>query len=148
MVVLFSETKFTTQELIESHRIQTQQLQLKSPICFTTENVTYKIERDSQTQRRYLWLQRGRTGARNNLRVCNEHVYIAIFKMDNQQETTVQHTELFSMLCGSLDDRGVWRMDNVYVWLSPLCYLPETIAKLLLAQVARIHRRTTQKRSS
>ena len=39
--------------------------------------------------------------------------------------------EPFSMLCGSLDYRGVWGMDSVYAWLSPLCYSPETTAKLL-----------------
>ena len=36
------------------------------------------------------------------------HVYTAIFKVDNQQRPVVQHTELCSMLCGSLDGRGVW----------------------------------------
>ena len=35
------------------------------------------------------------------------HVHIAIFKMDHQQEPTVQHMELCSMLCGSLDGKGV-----------------------------------------
>ena len=28
--------------------------------------------------------------------------------MDNQQGPTVQHMELCSVLCGSLDGRGVW----------------------------------------
>ena len=33
--------------------------------------------------------------------------------MDNQQGTTLKHMELCSMLCGSLDGRGVWgRMDT------------------------------------
>ena len=37
-------------------------------------------------------------------------------KMDNQQGPTVQHREFCSMLCGSLDGRGVWRrIDNMYV---------------------------------
>ena len=31
-----------------------------------------------------------------------------IFKMDNQQDPTVQHRELCSMLRGSLRGRGVW----------------------------------------
>ena len=34
--------------------------------------------------------------------------YAAILKMDNQQVPTVPHSELCSMLCGSLDGRGVW----------------------------------------
>ena len=38
--------------------------------------------------------------------------------MDNQQGPTVQHMELCSMSCGSLDGRGAWI--HVYVWLSPL----------------------------
>ena len=42
-----------------------------------------------------------------------ESVFTAIFKMDNQQGPTVQHRELWSMLCCSLDGRGVWgRMDT------------------------------------
>ena len=42
-----------------------------------------------------------------------------IFKMDNQQGPTVQHRELCSMSCGSLDGRGVWgRMDTcIYGWV-------------------------------
>ena len=46
--------------------------------------------------------------------LCTEMVcYTAILKMDNEQVPTVQHRELSSMLCGSLDGRGVWgRMDT------------------------------------
>ena len=34
-------------------------------------------------------------------------------KMDNQQEPSVQHMQLCSMVCGSLDGRGVWgRLDT------------------------------------
>ena len=45
---------------------------------------------------------------------------VSLFKVDNQQDPTVQHMELCSMLCGSLDGRkfgGEWI--HVYVWLSP-----------------------------
>ena len=35
------------------------------------------------------------------------HVPIALFEMDNQQEPTVQHKELYSMFCGCLDGREV-----------------------------------------
>ena len=40
--------------------------------------------------------------------------------MDNQQETPVWHVGLHSVLCGSVEGRGVGeeRM-HVYVWLSP-----------------------------
>ena len=44
--------------------------------------------------------------------------------MDNQQGLVEQHMELCSVLCGSLDARGVCgvggRLILVFVWLSPL----------------------------
>ena len=50
---------------------------------------------------------------RDSQGVWDGHVHTAIFKMDNQQGPTVQHRELCSVLCGSLDGRGVWgRMDT------------------------------------
>ena len=40
--------------------------------------------------------------------------------MDNQQGPTVEHVELCSMLCGSLDGMGVWGgWIHVNVWPSP-----------------------------
>ena len=51
--------------------------------------------------------------------VGHGHAHTAIFKMDNQQGPTVQHRELCSMLCGSLDGRGVWGRMDARVWLSP-----------------------------
>ena len=55
--------------------------------------------------------------------------------MDNQQGPTVQHMELCSMLCGSLDGRGVWgRMDTcLYMAESLHCSL-ETIVNQLYPQ--------------
>ena len=44
------------------------------------------------------------------------HVYPAIFKMDNQQEPTIQRMELCSVIRGSFNARGEWI--RVYVWLS------------------------------
>ena len=41
----------------------------------------------------------------------------AVFKMDNQQGPPGQHVELCSMLCGSLDGRGVGG-EWIHVWLS------------------------------
>ena len=56
----------------------------------------------------------------------DHHVHTAVFKMDNQQGHTVQHMELCSMLCGSLDGRGVQvRMDTCICMAESLCYLPE-----------------------
>ena len=44
-----------------------------------------------------------------------------MFKIDNQQGPTTQHMELCSILCGSLDGRGVWRKTDtcICVCLSP-----------------------------
>ena len=57
------------------------------------------------------------TDLRNKLRVAWTHCG---FKMDNEQGTTVRLWELCSVLCDSLDGRGVrgeWM--HVYAWLSP-----------------------------
>ena len=61
------------------------------------------------------------------LRTCT-HCYIyAIFKADNQEGPIVQHKELCSMLCGSLDGSGVWgRMDTCVCMAQSLCCPPET----------------------
>ena len=54
--------------------------------------------------------------------------------MDNQQGPSVQHKELRSMLCGSLDGRGVsGRMDTCIRMAELLCYVPETITILLIS---------------
>ena len=44
-----------------------------------------------------------RTRERDRLGVWNGHAHTAIFKMDDRQGPTVQHMELCSVLCGSLD---------------------------------------------
>ena len=64
---------------------------------------------------------------------------MAIFKMDNQQESTVYHMELCLMLYGSLDESGVWgRMDTcVYMAESLLCS-HETITTLLINHSTQI----------
>ena len=46
-------------------------------------------------------------------------MHAAVFRMDNQQCSTIEHRELCSMMCGGLDGgefRGEWM--HVYVWLS------------------------------
>ena len=63
-------------------------------------------------------------------------MYTAIFKMDNQQGPTAQHRELCSMLCGSLDGRGVWgRMDTCICMAESLCCAPKTITTLLIGYI-------------
>ena len=55
------------------------------------------------------------------LRDSRTYVHTATFKMENQQGPTVEHRELCSVLCGSLDWEGGLRGEwiRVYVWLSP-----------------------------
>ena len=64
------------------------------------------------------------------------YVHTAVFKMDDQQGLTVQHRELCSMLCGSLDGRGVWgRMDTCTYMAESLRCPPETITALLIGYI-------------
>ena len=54
--------------------------------------------------------------------------------MDNQQESTVEHMKLCSMLCGNLDGRGVWgRMDTCICMAESLFCSPETITIMLIS---------------
>ena len=56
-------------------------------------------------------------------------------KTDSQQGPAVEHRELFSMLCGSLDGRGAWgRMGPGTCIAEPLCCPPEMITTLLITQ--------------
>ena len=51
--------------------------------------------------------------------VWDRHVHTAIFKVDSQQGPTVEHRELCSVLCGSLDGREFeGERIHVYVMLS------------------------------
>ena len=54
-------------------------------------------------------------------------------KMEKQQGPTVEHMELCSLLCGSLDERGVWwRMDTCLCMGEFHCCPPEIITTLLI----------------
>ena len=58
-------------------------------------------------------------------------MYTTIFKMNKQQGPIVQHMELCSMLCGSLDGRGIGeRMDTRICMAEPFCCPPETVTSL------------------
>ena len=60
------------------------------------------------------------------IRECVMHMY-------DQQGPTVQHRELSSMLCGSLEGRRVWRKTDTCVCMAEsLCHAPETITTLLI----------------
>ena len=58
----------------------------------------HKTERDSELENK-LMVARGK----GQLGLWQGHVHTAILKMDNQQKPIVQHMELCSMLCASLD---------------------------------------------
>ena len=61
------------------------------------------------------------------------HVHSALFKMDNQQKPVVQHGELHSVLCGSLDGRRVWgRMDPCVCMAESLHCSPGSITTLFI----------------
>ena len=56
-----------------------------------------------------------------------------INEMGNHQGPTIQHTELCSILRGSLDERGIWgRMDTCICMTESLGCSPETITTLLI----------------
>ena len=69
-------------------------------------------------------------GRRDFKGIWDGHVHTAIFKMYNQQESTVQHMELCSKLCCSLDGRG--RTDACICTAESLHCPPETITTLLI----------------
>ena len=94
-----------------------------------TNELIYKT---GKTQRMNLWIQREKDEGKRQ-EVWDGHVHSAIFKMDNQQGPTVQHRELCSMVCGSLDARGVWgRMDTCICVAESLPCSPETVTILFV----------------
>ena len=67
-----------------------------------------------------------------SLGVWDGRVHTVIFKMGNQEDPTVQHRELYSILRDSLDGRGIWgRIDTCKCVVEAL-YCPETITALLI----------------
>ena len=61
--------------------------------------------------------------------------HTAIFKMNNQQGLIVQHMEVCSMLCGSLN--GDWgRMDTCIYMAESLCCSPKTVTALLISYMS------------
>ena len=72
-------------------------------------------------------------GERNSQGVWGGQVHTAVFKMGNQQGPIVQHRDLYSVLCDSLDGRGVWgRMDTCIYMAESLCCSSETTTTLLI----------------
>ena len=67
-----------------------------------TNELVYKTETDSQTQRMNLQLP-----GRDSLGVGDCHVYTGIFKIENQQGPTAQHRELGSIFCKNLNGKRI-----------------------------------------
>ena len=64
--------------------------------------------------------------------VWDGHMYTAIFKMDNQQGPTVQHTELYSMLHANMNEsEAQGRMESCICMAESLPCSPETNTVLL-----------------
>ena len=58
--------------------------------------------------------------------------------MYNQQGPTVQHSIICSVVCGSLDERGVWqRMETCICTPESFCCPPETVTILLTGHTPR-----------
>ena len=68
-------------------------------------------------------------------RVCleNKKYYAAILTMDNQQGPTVQHMELCSVLCGSLDGSGAGRRMGTCVCMAEALLCSSKTVTTLLA---------------
>ena len=64
-------------------------------------------------------------------------VHTAIFKMRNQQGLTVSHRGLCSMLCGSLDRRGVGGRTDTCICMAEFLHGSlETITTLLISYIS------------
>ena len=63
-------------------------------------------------------------------------LHTGTFKTDTEQAPTRQHRELFSMLCGSLDGRGVWgQVDTCICMAEPLSCSLEIITAWLIGYI-------------
>ena len=70
--------------------------------------------------------QRGNVG-RDKLGVEDQHVHTTIYKIDKQQEPTVQHRELYSILSNNLCRKRIWKgMDVCVCTTESPCRTPET----------------------
>ena len=62
---------------------------------YDTNELIYKTETHSQTQKTNLWLPKGKNGGRGKLGVWDQQIQTTIYKIDKQQGPTVQHRELY-----------------------------------------------------
>ena len=66
-----------------------------------TNELIYRTETDSQTQKTNLWLPKGK-GGRDKLGVWGQQIHTTVYKIDKQQGPTVQHRELYSISYNNL----------------------------------------------
>ena len=66
-----------------------------------TNELIYKTETDSLTQRTNYGYKRGKAG-RDKLGVWDEQIQTTIYKVDKKQGHTLQHRELYSISCNKL----------------------------------------------
>ena len=63
-----------------------------------TNELIYKTETDSQTQKTNLWLPKGEVGGRDKLEVWDQQKQTTIHKINKQQAFTVQYRESYPIL--------------------------------------------------
>ena len=56
-------------------------------------------QKQSQTQKTNVWLPKRKGAERDKLRVWNQQIQTTMYKVDEQQDPTVQHGELYSVSC-------------------------------------------------
>ena len=62
-----------------------------------TNELIYKAETDSQTQKPNLWLRNGK-GERDKLGIQDQQIHPTTYKTDEEQRPTVQHKELYYLV--------------------------------------------------
>ena len=80
-----------------------------------TNELIYKTETNSQTQKKNLWLLGVWIRGRYSQGIWDGHVHTTVFKMDNQQGPTVQNRELCSMLTTKMGKEFEKEQIHVYV---------------------------------
>ena len=93
--------------------------------------IQMKTKIDSWTKRTFGY-QKGMVEG-DRLGVGDQHIYSAMFKIDNQQGPPVQHRELCSVFCNNLNGKRIWkRIDTCTCITESLCCTPETNTTLLI----------------
>ena len=94
-----------------------------------TNELTYKAEEDSQSQKMNLWLPWGR----DSQGVWESHVHTTMFKMDTQQGPVIQHIELCSIQPGW--ERLLGENGYRYMYAESLHCSPETTTTLIIGYI-------------